>query len=124
PFAPHDVGIKLTCAVTGLAELLDAARAAAAREGVPVDVRGSAAGVLHAGLPGDAPAPAVGAVVAALRDRAASYDGSVVVLTAPAKTRDVLDLWGPVPGLALMRRLKAEMDPGHRLAPGRFVGGI
>ena len=34
------------------------------------------------------------------------------------------DLWGPVPGLALMRRLKHELDPAHRLSPGRFVGGI
>jgi glycolate oxidase FAD binding subunit len=33
-------------------------------------------------------------------------------------------MWGPVPGLDLMRRLKDEMDPGHRLSPGRFVGGI
>ncbi|MBV8997238.1 MAG: FAD-binding oxidoreductase, partial [Pseudonocardiales bacterium] len=35
-----------------------------------------------------------------------------------------LDVWGPVPALTLMRRLKDEFDPEHRLAPGRFVGGI
>jgi glycolate oxidase FAD binding subunit len=35
-----------------------------------------------------------------------------------------LDAWGPVSGLELMRRVKAEFDPQRRLAPGRFVGGI
>jgi glycolate oxidase FAD binding subunit len=33
-------------------------------------------------------------------------------------------MWGPVGGLALMRRVKDQFDPGHRFAPGRFVGGI
>jgi glycolate oxidase FAD binding subunit len=35
-----------------------------------------------------------------------------------------VDMWGPVAGLALMRRVKDRFDPGHRFAPGRFVGGI
>jgi glycolate oxidase FAD binding subunit len=47
-----------------------------------------------------------------------------VVLTAPAAVRDGLDLWGPVPGLALMRSVKSQFDPGWRFAPGRFVGGL
>jgi glycolate oxidase FAD binding subunit len=91
---------------------------------VPIQVRGSAAGVLHAGLPGDTPADLVSKVVRDLRTAASSYDGNVVVLTAPPVIRDAVDLWGPVPGLALMRRLKDELDPPHRFAPGRFVGGI
>ena len=37
---------------------------------------------------------------------------------------DGLDLWGPVGGLALMRRVKENFDPHRLLAPGRFVGGI
>ena len=35
-----------------------------------------------------------------------------------------VDLWGPVEGLDLMRRVKAQFDPEGRLSPGRFVGGI
>jgi glycolate oxidase FAD binding subunit len=50
--------------------------------------------------------------------------GSAVVLHAPAPVRDAVDLWGPVPALGLMRAVKDQFDPGHRMAPGRFVGGI
>jgi glycolate oxidase FAD binding subunit len=124
PFGADDVGLKLTCAVGGLGDLLDATRAAAERHDVALHVRGTAAGVLHAGLPGETPAGVVSSVVDELRRAASSYAGTVVVLTAPRGTRDTIDLWGPVPGLALMRRLKDEMDPPHRFAPGRFVGGI
>ena len=124
PFGADDVGLKLTCMVSGLGDLLDAARDAAARHGAALHLRGSAAGVVHAGLPGETPASVVSSVVDDLRACASSYAGSVVVLTAPAATRDAIDLWGPVPGLELMRRLKDELDPPHRFSPGRFVGGI
>jgi glycolate oxidase FAD binding subunit len=33
-------------------------------------------------------------------------------------------MWGDVGGLGLMRAVKHQFDPGDRLAPGRFVGGI
>ena len=46
------------------------------------------------------------------------------MLDAPTSVKPQLDLWGPVPGLELMRRVKDEFDPDHRLSPGRFVGGI
>jgi glycolate oxidase FAD binding subunit len=124
PFGADDVGLKLTCEVSGLGALLSNARATAAEHGLTIDLRGSAVGVVHAGLTGSADPAAVERVVADLRAAAPSYGGSVVVLTAPPATREALDLWGPVPGLALMRRLKDELDPAHRLAPGRFVGGI
>jgi glycolate oxidase FAD binding subunit len=38
--------------------------------------------------------------------------------------RERVDLWGPIEGLALMRRVKQQFDPDGHLAPGRFVGGI
>ena len=50
--------------------------------------------------------------------------GSVVVLNAPAAVRDALDVWGPVPSAGLMRAVKDQFDPGYRMAPGRFAGGI
>ena len=50
--------------------------------------------------------------------------GSAVVVDAPAAVKAAVDVWGPVPALDLMRRVKDQFDPDHRLAPGRFVGGI
>jgi glycolate oxidase FAD binding subunit len=85
-------------------------------------VRGSAgAGVLH-GAVGDA--AAVPAVVRRLREVCGRYDGSLVVVDGPEEVKRAVDVWGPVPALDLMRRVKDRLDPDHRLAPGRFVGGI
>jgi glycolate oxidase FAD binding subunit len=104
--------------------VLAAARDTGHRHGVPFAVRGSAVGVLYAALPADVDPATAGRVVEDLRRSAAEQGGSVVVLTAPPPVRDALDVWGPVPGLDLMRRLKEQLDPDRRLAPGRFVGGI
>jgi glycolate oxidase FAD binding subunit len=48
----------------------------------------------------------------------------VVVLQAPPEVRDRVDAWGPVPSAGLMRAVKDQFDPGHRMAPGRLPGGI
>ncbi|MGW5673027.1 FAD-binding oxidoreductase, partial [Micromonospora sp. NPDC003776] len=66
----------------------------------------------------------VAALVDAVRAAATAAGGHAVVLTAPTEVRDRVDLWGPVDGLTLMRRVKHRFDPDARLAPGRFVGGI
>jgi glycolate oxidase FAD binding subunit len=87
-----------------------------------VAVRGSlGAGVLYAGLPREAESGAA-ELLTALRAELPPGDGSAVVLRTEAVDR--LDLWGPVGGLALMRRVKERFDPHRLLAPGRFVGGI
>ncbi len=119
---PGEVLVKLTTELAGLGRLLDAVEDVSA--GVPVAIRGSAGvGALHAALPGADPAAAA-ATVAALREAAPAWSGSVVVLAGPAAVRAAVDSWGPVPGLDLMRRVKERFDPEALLAPGRFVGGI
>jgi len=49
---------------------------------------------------------------------------NVVVLHAPPAVGDLVDLFGPVPSLALMRAVKNQFDPARTMAPGRFAGGI
>jgi glycolate oxidase FAD binding subunit len=125
PWSSGDVGLKLTAALSRVPELLAAAQASRERHGAPLAIRGSAGtGVLYAGLPGPSDPDAVGRVVADLRAAAQKAAGHTVVLTAPAEVRARVDLWGPVEGLDLMRRVKDQFDPDARFAPGRFVGGI
>jgi glycolate oxidase FAD binding subunit len=120
-----DTLLRLTHEIAGLPRLLDALDAATAEHGLRAAVRGSAGvGVLHAALPGDADPAAVAAAVDTVRGASAGWSGDVVVLAAPAAVKAALDMWGPVRGLDLMRRVKDQFDPEHRLAPGRFVGGI
>jgi len=110
---------KLTFAISGLADVLRTARAAPAR----VRVRGSAGvGVVYAAVDGST--EDVVATVRSLRETCAGHGGSAVVLDAPSEVKGAVDLWGDVPALDLMRRLKDRFDPDHRLSPGRFVGGI
>jgi glycolate oxidase FAD binding subunit len=49
--------------------------------------------------------------------------GSVVVLAAPPAVMAAADAHEPVPGAALMRAIKDQFDPGHRMFPGRLAGG-
>ncbi|MEV8512728.1 FAD-binding oxidoreductase [Dactylosporangium sp. NPDC051484] len=125
PWAPGDVGIKLTCALSRVSYLLTAAGVAAQLHDVPLRVRGSAGtGVLYAGLPGGTDPGVVAGVVSDLRAAARAGAGHCVVLTAPPAVRTRIDVWGHVDGLDLMRRVKDQFDPAGTLAPGRFVGGI
>lgn len=76
------------------------------------------------GEPGG-PGAAAAAAVAAARQALVGLGGALVVAAAPAAVRAAVDPWGPPPrALAVMRRVKEQLDPGARLAPGRFVGGI
>jgi glycolate oxidase FAD binding subunit len=87
----------------------------------PVQAR-VASGVVHVRLDD---AAAVPGVLAALRPEVEACGGFVVVERATPAVKAAVDVWGrPGEGLALMRRVKAALDPAGTLAPGRFVGGI
>lgn len=117
------VGLKVTCQLSAVPGVLEAAAE------LGWTVQGSAGtGVLYA-APGadaqvDAQVDAATLESAARTLRAAAVGGSVIVLDAPRQLRAEVDLWGPVPALEVMRRVKDQFDPENRLAPGRFVGGI
>jgi glycolate oxidase FAD binding subunit len=120
-----DVRAKATFAPASLS------RAAEALAPVVGALRGGAL-VLH-------PAPGIAFVSGSLdgADRAAEAiasaraalaplaGGALVLSAAPAELRARTSPWGPPPAaIEVMRRLKKELDPEARLAPGRFVGGI
>jgi len=116
PWDQGDTGLKLTCVLSGLRDVVAAAREAGAT------LRGSAGnGVLYASV---ADQDRVPAAVERLRAVCSRHGGAVVVVDAPTEVKQSVDVWGPVPALDLMRRVKDRFDPDHRLAPGRFVGGI
>jgi glycolate dehydrogenase FAD-binding subunit len=141
---PGETLVRVSCWVSALGRVLDAIEAAAATSGVSPAVAGSAgAGVLYAVVPApadaggmDAGAVDAGAVDAGavaefagtLRAAVAGERCGVAVLAAPAAVRAELasrgGMDGTVPGLALMRAVKDQFDPGHRMAPGRFPEGI
>jgi glycolate oxidase FAD binding subunit len=115
PGGPDDVVLRLAHVPAALSAVLD---------GLPAGTSLSAhaaTGVTHVALP----AAAAADVLPRLRAALAPHDGSAVVLHAPEDARAALDHWGPVgDALDLMRRVKERFDPGRRLSPGRFVGGL
>ncbi len=122
---PGPITLKLTAEIAAVPQVLRGLRQAATATRLDADVRGSAGvGVLYAGLPADAEPEPAGRFVLAARAHCREAGGCAVLLRAPGRVRATVDTWGPVAGLELMRRIKAEFDPDHRMAPGRFVGGI
>jgi glycolate oxidase FAD binding subunit len=118
--ADRPLALKATFALSGLPAVLRAAV-----DSPDVALRGSAgAGVLYGTVPAGTSVEAATALVERLRAACTAAGGALVVLDGPPATTAALDTWGPVPALALMRRVKEQFDPDRRLAPGRFVGGI
>jgi glycolate oxidase FAD binding subunit len=121
-----------------LGVVLAGIRAAATAAGLDLAVGGSAAaGVLCAAAQSGADPGAVAEFVTLLRvalghgGRAPAGPGdgqparaSVIVLHAPPEVAKLVDMFGPVHSLALMRAVKKRFDPARTMAPGRFAGGI
>lgn len=122
PFRPGDIALRLDLPATELHSAVYALRDAV---GEPVPVRGSAGlGVAYAALSGSLPVERVSAILGAVRQVLLARGGSCVVLAAPGGVRRSVDLWGARADLPLLRRVKHRFDPAHRLAPGRFTGGL
>jgi glycolate oxidase FAD binding subunit len=142
PAHPAGTLIRVAFWAAALSSILAVIDSSAQSAGLDPAVGGSAAaGVVYAAVGPDAAPAAVAAFVSALRATLARGEGnarpvgatpseappvmaSAVVVHAPASVSDLVDVWGPVPALPLMRAVKDQFDPGHRMAPGRFAGGI
>jgi glycolate oxidase FAD binding subunit len=116
PWRANQVGLKITHRLGALNHVLAATRQVMSTARIRSHV---GSGVTWAGSDeGDL------SRVESLRTMVAEYDGSVVVVEAPAEAKREVDVWGPVRGLDLMLRIKDQFDPEHRMSPGCFVGGI
>ncbi len=122
--------VRVSFWVSRLAEVLAAVSACGDAAGVRPAVTGSAgAGVLYACADPAAGHDAAALFVAGLRERlvpgpGSPPRGSVTVLAGGVLAAGAVDPLGPVPGLALMRAVKDQFDPGGRMFPGRlFPGG-
>lgn len=74
------------------------------------------------GAPGD---EVLAALAGTVRDATRRHGGWAVFESMPAGLRGQLDPWGfDGAALAVMRRVKAALDPAGLFSPGRFVGGI
>ncbi|HEY6278132.1 MAG TPA: FAD-binding oxidoreductase [Streptosporangiaceae bacterium] len=144
PGGPRSPGtlVRVAFWAAALPRVLAAIDAAAAAVSADPQLTGSAAsGVIYAALPASTSPGAAAGFVTGLREALARGDAdarpasapfpdsppvlaSAVVVHAPPPVAERVDLWGPVPGLPLMRAVKDQFDPGHRMAPGRFAGGI
>ena len=121
---PGGTLVRVSFWVSALGQVLDAIDAAARETGIAPSIAGSAgAGVLYVSCPPGEPAACAG-FTGALRGTLDHARGGVAVLAAPAEVRAALadrgGMAGSVPSLSLMRAVKDQFDPGHRMSPGRF----
>jgi glycolate oxidase FAD binding subunit len=115
--------IRLTAPLSKIPHVVGAVDAAGS--GLGVALSGSAgSGVVYAGLDSHVDMAAVADFLGTVRTACSAAGGAAVVVRAPAAVKEAVDVWGPIPAISLMRRVKTRFDPGGRLSPGRFVGGI
>jgi glycolate oxidase FAD binding subunit len=117
--------VRGACLPTQLPQAVDSMLQAADAAGVTVAISAHVLlGLVTVRLSGGAPGAHV-ACIAGWRDRLRPLGGHAVVRRRGDGVERTDDIWGPPPSaIDLMRRVKRELDPGNRCAPGRFVGGI
>jgi glycolate oxidase FAD binding subunit len=109
PWQPGETGLKATFRIGALSPMVALARRVAPALRLSSH---AASGVLWLGGAVDA------AMLAELRAEVAAYDGTVVVVAGPEAAKCELDVWGPVRGLDVMRRIRDQFDPDRRMNPG------
>ena len=124
------VVVRVSFWVSSLGAVLEALAAAGADAGVaglrPAVSGPAGAGALYACLDPGTSHESAARFVTLLRERIGrtlGARGGVLVLAAPPPVLEAVSATGTIPGAALMRAVKDQFDPGHRMFPGRFAGG-
>ena len=120
--------LRIAGEIRGAARWAREIESSASRQGLSVAIVGEAGnGILRVALTGViAPEAFASELVAPLRAALHGEGGSLVIERAPLALKGAIDVWGPIPEVALkvMRQLKEEFDSLGILNPGRFVGGL
>ncbi len=124
---PGDTTFKVTLEVASAQKFLEQIHEIGASSGQSLLVTGSiGTGALYIGAPklGTAAESEIDAITLRIRAAATLSGGACVVIQSPERVRNSGDVWGAIPSLDVMKRIKAQFDPLNLLSPGRFVGGI
>ena len=128
PLKGRGVVVKIAVPIGKTLDLFAAAEGLVAQRGGRGAVTAHAgSGIVRAGfeIEDGAPLPPCRDALQALRAEAEAAEGSLVLEAAPLPLKRAFDAWGRTrDGMSVTRRLKAELDPGAVMNPGRFVGGI
>ena len=82
-------------------------------------------GVVTGALLAGREAAAVAAVLTEWRALATAGGGHATLTSAPLALKSQVPVWGDAgPAGRIMQRIKAQLDPGNVLNPGRFVTGL
>jgi glycolate oxidase FAD binding subunit len=82
-------------------------------------------GVVTGALLAGREAAAVAAVLTEWRALATAGGGHATLTSAPLALKSQVPVWGDAgPAGRIMQRIKAQLDPGNVLNPGRFVAGL
>jgi glycolate oxidase FAD binding subunit len=118
----RDVVLKAAAPISASANLVDILERRLADLGPRVWAH-AGNGVAYAAC--DAPTDTEPLAAARFEVQALGSNASLVIERCPAQLKSSIDVWGePGPSVALMRAIKAKLDPHNTLNPGRFVGGI
>lgn len=119
--------MKLGVLPAQVTEIIEQAGGAAQRHGL------RAAFVAHAGVgvitavldAGRESAKGVMDTLREWRDLTRAAGGHALLEWAPLAVKEAVAVWDPPgPAFRIMQRIKAQLDPGGILSPGRFLGGI
>jgi glycolate oxidase FAD binding subunit len=128
PLKGRGAVVKIAVPIGKTLDLFAAAEGLVTRRGGRGAVTAHAgSGIVRAGfdLEDGVPLPPLRDALQALRAEAEAAEGSLVLEAAPLPLKRAFDAWGRTrDGMSVTRRLKAELDPGAVMNPGRFVGGI
>lgn len=123
PVPPGQVVLEVGYPPAELASVLAVLAERSAARGIVLALRGSVgSGWLRASFDVPPGPEAVPGFVAEARTQIAAHGGWLTLRCAPGVHVPAGLYWGDLPGLGLMRRVKASFDPDSVFAPGRLFG--